>query len=330
MLVGNVAEPRPEIADSDQVVDQTHHARRLAVPPFDGTEKLREVRDAVLAFPRLRRMRRSTARRDDEIAATLLLVPGEVEVDPLDALRRLGQRRLDLRRRMTDHSARVLGDLREKGTAAEGREPWRVTSGLIRIGRQCQVHRAPTFFRGHHGVLGVEDDVQIRRWVFLQKGKKRFPVRLLGVGNDQLDPTAEDESLVPNRLHGVERGRDRSLVVLDAAPDETLRLVCRVECEGIRRPLRRIGRLDVAVRHQTEPLVAVSQRDDDDRAVIVKTQTELGGLVAQVGGHRLELGVVRRCRCPLSAVRARLALTIIHVSMGPPTIPDGRISRVRF
>jgi hypothetical protein len=32
----------------------------------------------------------------------------------------------------------------------------------------------------------------------------------------------------------------------------------------------------------------------------------------------------------VSAVRARVASAIAHVSVSPPTIPDGRISRVRF
>ena len=117
---------------------------------------------------------------------------------------------------------------------------------------------------------------------------KRFPVRLLGVRHDQLDAAPQRDAAVLQSRHGVQRARDRPLVVLRAAADQAAGLGHGVERERVHRPRRGIGRLHVAVGHETQAAGRGAEPHDHDRAAIGEIESQLRSLALQVRGHRAE------------------------------------------
>ena len=160
-----------------------------------------------------------------------------------------------------------------------------------RLGRQRDPNRPRASLRGDHGVHGIEGDVELRRHPAGQELAERCPVRFLGQRDDELDAAAGRRPLVAQRLHAVDRRRDRSLVVLHTATEQSARLRPHVEAERVGGPRGLLRRPHVRMRDETQTVVRFTETQQDRGAVVLELEPQLGGLARQIALQTQELRV---------------------------------------
>ena len=242
--------------------------------------------DAVAPLLGRRRVGRAPARAHDELVA----LPRELEGHVLVQGRRRAQGHLEQLVRVGDARLGVLGHLREEEAAGERAQP----RAVARRGHegQADAHRAPALLAHDDGVVGVEGHVDRRRRVRGQVLLEGRPVRLLGVGDDELEAPPERVARLAQRHEGVEQAGEGPLVVLHAAPHEAAGLARHVHLEGALRPLGRVGGLHVAVGHETQALGRVAEADDDHGTVVDEVEAVLVGEGPEPARHGLEARVL--------------------------------------